>query len=190
MALVKASGLIFMRKLIHSKGEVVADRFWKILSKEDREFIKTLIPTYKLPIEEVTRFYELAVPIIFPEKSLAQGLWQLGYENAQNDMKGIYRAFLKIATLGREETYSVEMLIRQAAVIWKTYHAQGEASVRRLGAKQFMFIVENYPGIPKSFREDLTGYIAGLLNLTGAKKVKVVQDDVDPNAWKWLIIIE
>jgi hypothetical protein len=119
--------------------------------------------------------------LLFPDKSLVQGLWQLGYQNAQNDMKGIYKVLLKIAT--------VEMVIKKASVIWKTYHDEGKSSAQQVKDKQFVFLVENYPDLPKTYRIITEGYITALANLVGEKYVEVVCDDVEPSAWKWLITI-
>jgi hypothetical protein len=182
MALTKVATVIYIRELLLAKGEKTTDKFLETLSPEEKQCFQTLLPSTKLPIEQVARFAEQAVPLLFPDKSLTQGLWELGYQNAKNDMKGMYRVLLKVATL--------EMVIKQAAVIWKTYHGQGKASVQRLPEKRFIFIVENYPEIPKKFLDVLTGYITGLANLAGVANVEVVCDDTNPNAWKWFITVK
>ncbi len=182
MALVKVAGVIFMRDLIKSRGEAVVNGYLKTLTQEDRNIYQNLLPINKLPIEQITRFYELAMPLLFPDKPLAEGLWQLGYQNAENDMKGLYRFILRV--------FSLETVIKQAAAIWKLYHEKGEASVQRVSAKNIKFLVKNYPEIPKSFREQLSGYISGLISLTGAKGIEVVRNDANPNAWEWVITVE
>lgn len=182
MALSKVAAVIYIRELIHDKGREAEIRYLNSLSPEDGQCFQKLLPSNKLPIEQLSKYCELAVPVLFPDKSLDQGLRQLGYQNAKNDMKGIYRVLLKIA--------SVETVIKNAAVIWKTYHDEGQAFVRRLKANQYDFIVEKYPEITKCFRNITDGYITGLLELTGAKNIKVIRDDADPNAWKWLITMD
>jgi hypothetical protein len=182
MALMKVAGVIFARKLLTAMGEETVSRFLQSLTPEDRKCFQALLPTDKLPIEQVTRFYEALVPVLFPDKSLAKGLWQLGYQLAQNDMKGIYRALLRIAT--------VEMVIKQAAMIWQTYNEKGQASVQRVNNKKYVFIVENYPEISKNSRIVNDGYITGLCNLTGVKNLNVVRYDDNPNAWKWNITFD
>lgn len=182
MALAKVAAVIYARKLILAKDKEIVDRFLGALSPEERDRLLTLLPPDKLPIEQVTRFHELSAAVLFPDKPLEEGLWQLGYQNAQHDMRGIYKVLLRVAT--------VEMVVKNAAVVWKTYHDQGKAYVRTLSNKEFVFIVENYPDIPKNFNEVMNGYITGLLDLTGAKNVKVVRDDSNPDAWKWNITVE
>jgi len=179
MALAKVVAVIYLRDLIKANGEAMADKFLKILSSEERKMFQTMMPITKFPIEQITRFYELAMPLLFPDKSLSEGLRQFGFQNAQSDMKGIYRFILKFLSL--------ETVIKQAATIWKIYHDKGKASVQLVTSKNVIFIVEDYPEIPKNFREVLNGYIAGLITLAGEKGINVVRNDADPNAWKWVI---
>ncbi|MEW6515371.1 MAG: hypothetical protein AB1439_00515 [candidate division FCPU426 bacterium] len=179
MGQTKATVLIFARERLSALGSSALENFRKSLTPEEDKLFFKLLPSSKLPIEQSTRFFELLVPWLYPGKPLREGLWQIGYDGAGDNMKGIYHVLLKI--------FTVEMIIKQTAVIWKTYHDQGRPSVKRLADKEIAFVVEEYPELPLHFRELLNGYIAGLVDLTGAKNTRVTRDDSNPQAWKWLI---
>ena len=103
---------------------------------------------------------------------------RFGEINAEHDLKGVYKLFLRVS--------SVPFVIKQTARMWNTYHDTGEAFVLKgENAKEASLVIKNYPDLPKPIRESSAGYIVGALRLTGAKNVQVVHDESDPMAWTW-----
>lgn len=47
------------------------------------------------------------------------------------------------------------------------------------------FIVEQYPDMLSTVREVTRGYLAGLLEATGAQKIEVTRHDENPSGWRF-----
>jgi len=74
----------------------------------------------------------------------------------------------------------------QASRLWRTYHDTGDASASDgPGRNELTFTVAAFPELPADMRQVLSGYLMGLGELTGARKVAVRLDESDPAAWKW-----
>jgi hypothetical protein len=177
MALCKAAGVIHMRTLLRAKGDKVEVAFIEQLTFEEKINYETALPASLLSLDTITRMYTLAVPLIYTGSELYDGLRQLGYDTAKNDMKGVYNYFLRLVT--------PNTAIKQAAKIWKTYHTQGRAMAQRIDAHHAVFQVCDYPELSETYRELLNGYIQGLAELTKIQNAIISRDDHDPNCWQW-----
>ena len=122
-----------------------------------------LTATSWLPVEDVSRYFDVAAPLLFPGHPTP--LRELGRVGAQHHLRGIYRVLVRVTT--------VTFVAEQAATIWATYHRAGRASCDRgTDPNQVLLMVEDHPTLPTRFLEYLSGYLIGTAELTGARDVK------------------
>ncbi len=176
-----AEAVVNIREIVRRKGEEVEQAVLAKLSPEAAQIYQTTMPTKKIPIEIAVQVYEAAASVLYPGNPW--GKQELARLNARKDITGIYRIILQIV--------NTPMVIKKASQLWKLYHEKGQAFAEKSGEdKVIYFTVEDYPELPQTFREILCGYIQGLAELTGAKNIRVIHDNTDPNAWKWKITYE
>jgi len=175
----KGAGVLFVRKLLRERGAKAEARFLDGLEPEERElFMKTTASSW-VPVETMTRYQDLAAALLYPGQS--SGLRDLGRAMAADHLTGLYQALARLTT--------VPFLMSQTARLWSTYHRQGRASTRQgEGANHVIFTVEGYPTLPEHFRECLSGYVHGMLELVGARDIRVLRaSGASPEAWTWTL---
>ncbi|MCK5242421.1 hypothetical protein KAR34_08210 [bacterium] len=178
MAKTKGGNIVFEREFLRKHGKETEQAFLEKLNAEEINIYQKTLPISWVPIEAAAKIFEMTAATLYPGD--AQGLQYLGRAQAYDHLTGIYRIILRITT--------IPFLIEKTAKLWKNYHDQGRAwsGVGRNKNSAFM-IVEDYPDLPETFREMLCGYIAGCMELTGARNVRVTRDNNNPDAWKWNI---
>ncbi|MEW6517166.1 MAG: DUF2378 family protein [candidate division FCPU426 bacterium] len=179
MALSKAAGVIHTRTLLREKGKEAEAKLLSRLTPEEQVQYLALLPVSKIPIETATKIYLASVPILFPDKTVSQGMQELARSTALNDMRGVYSILLRFTT--------PEFMIKQTAKIWQTYHDAGEATAEHVGPKQALLRVTRYPDLPKAFLDIVSGYILGLFQISGVKNTQMQVRDHNPEAWEWLV---
>jgi len=176
METYKAAFIDLVRREIDRQGPARAQAFYAALSPEDREKFGALLPMAWISPEQGGRIVAAAAQAFFG--SAPEPLFEMGRQQAIHDMTGMYRVLLKVA--------SVPMVIRRAAQMFQAYHKQGSATVEHAsGTTSGTFIIHDYPGLTSPIRATVGGFIAGLLELTGAKAIQVRAIENDPNAWRW-----
>lgn len=173
MAGYKGTGVVFVRSLIRGRGEALERRFLAALSEEERRLYGTTLEFHWIPIEVITRFFEIAAPLLFPGH--ADALRKIGREMAFDHLRGIYRIVLRVVT--------VEKVIEKSARLWSTYHQAGTAHLLREGPNRLIFSVRDYPDLPELFRESTCGYIAGVFELCGVRGIRVSRFEAKDRAW-------
>jgi len=173
MAGYKGTGVVFMRSFLRSRGGEIEQRFLLALTDEERQIYTTTLEFHWIPIEVITRFFEVAAPLAFPGRP--DGLRRIGREMALDHLRGIYRIVLRVIT--------VEVAIAKSARLWSTYHQAGSATSQRLGPTLLQFSIYDYPELPEVFRECLCGYIVGVLELCGVTEIRVSRLNEPSRAW-------
>ncbi|MBN1621358.1 MAG: hypothetical protein JW871_02060 [Endomicrobiales bacterium] len=113
--------------------------------------------------------------ILFPDSP--HKMWKLGELLARKNMNTIYRLFMRLSS----PSYG----IKKAPIIWDKFYRSGKLKVVNTGKKSANMIVTGFPQM-RPYQIDLTcGYICVILELAGAKNIKVNVDSSDSNAWKW-----
>ncbi len=77
---------------------------------------------------------------------------------------------------------TVEYAMKQAGALWRTYHDSGTARAERAGERALRFVVEDCD-MPDDFRRILRGYIAAIIELTGAREPAVSEPARKGKAW-------
>lgn len=171
----KGTGVVFMRSLFKRHGAASERKFLAQLTPQETDIYKQTLEFHWIPIEVITRYFELAAPLLYPGDS--QGLRRIGREMARDHLQGVYRIVLRVVT--------VEYIIEKAARLWRTYHQIGTTRMERPGERMLQFVVMGYPDLPAAFRECTCGYIAGVLELAGAKDIHVLKSNDNPEEWRW-----
>ena len=179
MANQKAVGVVWLRSFLKNKGTEVEGRFLKMLSPEERNLFNGALRTSWIPVEKVASLFSKASQAMSLDPS--HGLRELGRLQALDDLKGVYRVFLLVA--------SIPHTINQAAAMWKTHHNAGVASVETDPAEphRLTLVVRDYPDYCSDHAEIIAGYIVGTLELAGAKSVAVEYDVSHSDALRWFV---
>jgi hypothetical protein len=173
MAGYKGTGVVFMRSFLQSQGAEIEQRFLATLSEEERRYYQTTLEFHWIPIEVITRFFEVAAPLVFPGRP--DGLRRIGREMAFDHLRGIYRIVLRVIT--------TDIVIEKSARLWSTYHQAGLAKHQRLGPRLLQFSIYDYPDLPEIFRECSAGYMAAVFELCGVREVRVSRYSDDNRTW-------
>lgn len=173
----KGTGAVFMRSFIRATNPAIEERVLAKLSPEDADrYLKTLEFDW-IPIGSITRIFEAAAPLLFPGHH--EGLRLIGRAMAYDHLRGIYRIILRVTT--------VPFVISQTARLWSTYHRRGSARLERNEPQLVHFVVSDYPDLPERFRECLCGYIHGVMELCGARDIRIAKSNDNPSAWLWRV---
>ncbi len=178
MARIKATRYMLMRNLIQERGPEFARRFRARLDPKERERLDTSLPVSWVDFKDIPAqgdMVTVAADMFFPGR--ADGIQQVAAMLAKAGLSGIYKIFLMIP--------SVEFVIHRVAKLWHTYNDTGDASVEDFRGTSGTIVVRQFPDMPPKHRQYLEGYIAGVLELTRAKNIKIDRDETDPQAWKW-----
>lgn len=171
----KGSNIIFIRKLLHDTGPEAEQAFEHRLSSEEAHLFRTALAISWIPVETMAHYFDVLAEVVYPGNP--RGLREIGKGLAHHNLTGVYKFFVKIA--------SVPFVIQQCAAIWSVYQEQGKPSAVQDGDGRGRFVVEDFPELPASFREEISGFLEGVLEMTGARQIQVVQDPANPKSWVW-----
>ena len=93
---------------------------------------------------------------------------EIGSFDAEENLHGIYQAFLKMM--------NVKSIISQSGLIWKRYYDAGTMKVIRLEKDQAEMQLSGFPGLPLHHEEELIGWMQTALKLSGAKNFTLGHD--------------
>jgi hypothetical protein len=136
------------------------------LSPEDRKEIEGILPIgwydYNLRIR--------AVRIVISElgTTVPDILEQFGRFGAESDLGTITRAFLKLAS----PSYAIEKI----GEYWSRFHDYGNWKVVRNSDREVTGTLTDTPFDDELFCRELCGYMQRLLELVGAKNIKIVHN--------------
>lgn len=175
MSKTKGTDVAALRRLIQEKGPGSEAAFVASLTPELAGLYRDILPFTWTPVEKQTELYAAAAAALFPGHP--EPMRELGRAMAQQTFSGIYKIFLRIP--------SMSFILSRVAQMWQTYYDTGEACVEDFTGKSGALVVRNFPDLPRRMREVVCGHLQVLVEATGAKHVRVVLNDRDPNAWRW-----
>lgn len=176
MAMVKATDLSSLRKILRRRGAVAEAQFLAELPLELGTYYRQTPEFSFVPVEDHDRFFAAAARVLFPRDRHRDEL--LGRAMAEVTYSGVYRLFLSIPT--------VDYVIERAAAVWGTYYDTGQATVENRQDRRAELVVRDFPDMPAALRHGTTGHVAVLIERTGAERVKVRHKERDPTAWRWI----
>lgn len=177
MSNFKGVGIMFIKEQLKARGPEFEKEFLNRLSPGDQDMFVNCLAFTWIPIEKAAKFYELAAQVLYPGES--RGLVKIGKELAKNNLGGVYKLLVMIAT--------IPYVVKQAAQFWKAYHEAGLATVITEQKNQLYFIVEQYPDLPKQFHELVQGYIEAIVEFAGGKMVNVKKGEPIKDGCKWFV---
>ena len=168
----------YLRRRVRELGDGTEERLLVGLDPSDRELYNNALAVSWIDVGGAARIYDTAARILYPDSD--EPLVDLGRDMAHADLTGIYKVLLRVAT--------IPMVIERAARLWSTYHKKGDARIEREGnAKRADLIIDGYPELPQAIRVNVSGYVQGVVELTGSKNARVVHTGGRPEAWRWSI---
>jgi hypothetical protein len=176
MGNAKGTDIAFLRKRLRDIGPAAEKPFLDQLSPEERKTYETATPVRWVPIETSAKIQQIAVQFIFPGNPA--GLQELGREQANSDLSGLYKIIVRLMT--------VPALIKKLSSLWHSYNDKGELkAIWQEGSHSAQLIVENYPELPLVSLQQMQGYFQGALEMTGAKNIHLGTDFNDSQAFKF-----
>lgn len=175
MAKVKASDLLIVKKLVQEAG--VEAKLLAAVPPDVLRTYQTSGATSWIEVAHEAKCLETAAEALYAGDPL--GLRRLGREVARHQFRGIYKVFLAIP--------SVDFIVKRVSNVWRTQYDQGDARVENLGPKSGELVAFGLPDMTLVQREYVCGYLQGILELTGAKNIRVSKQDSVPQAWRWLM---
>jgi hypothetical protein len=177
MAKLKGTTIVSLRG-IFKKNNLDADVLLKEkLSPELYTLFKTTLNVSWVPIESTSQIIEAAAEILYPLNP--QKLFLLGKDKCENDFKGMYKILLPL--------FSMEMIFKQYARIFKTYHDTGSCSIENIGQNSLIFFMHDYSECTPAVRQIVKGFCFHIAEMAGKKRVQVLLDEKDLRNWKYLI---
>ncbi len=174
----KANLIMIAREKIWAKGEAAEKSMCVGLSSEAARYYKQAQATDWLPAETAALIVAKAASIIYAD--VQPGLQDMGRALIKEYVRGIARMWFRLLPTG--------FMLKIAEKMWRLFYHYGTARLENgLHAKQKNYVVDNYPQYPKALRESMDGFLYGMLELAGAKKINIQRDDSNPKAWKWLL---
>lgn len=160
---VSILGLVkFIKKTL--EGNSIEDFLRLLDSKEDRQiFGKRILPTEWYPYQTYINLLTLL------DNKFGKGdlnfARELGKMSADNDLKGIYRAFLKIGP--------TKFIMKRFSHMWNGYFDTGNLVVEPMGENKDHVRLSSFPEIQKIHCKTVEGWIERFRELGGAKGVRV-----------------
>jgi hypothetical protein len=175
MLKTKGTDIVIIRKVL--KTEKKADLFIRKLSPELREVYNRIITSTWYSVEHATKLFDAAAEVFFPDEP--DQFQSLGKMMAHETFSGVYRIFLKIPTL--------HFILQRVSNVWKMYFNCGKARVEKKGKCKLLFIVEQFPEMPRNMRKICEGYFAEVLDIVGIQGYKIVHYEDNAKQWRWSI---
>lgn len=177
MPKTKGTDIIALHALLREKGPETEKGFLDKLGPRLAAVYRGITATSWTEVEEQLAIYQVAAGVLFPNDPA--GLTRLGMALAEKSFSGIYKIFFRLP--------SIEYIFKRTARIWSAYYDQGEASIETQAGKCVDLVVRNFPELPRAMREVANGHYTVIMNMTGAKNIRINLIDTDPNAWRWRI---
>jgi hypothetical protein len=177
MANVKATDIVIIRDMLKDKGDEYINTLASVLKPETFNILKTALSINWVPYETEAEILQEVSKLFFPNDP--RPLFKLGYTVAGKQFTGVYKFFLRIPSVG--------FIIKNISSTYKTMNDKGSARVDGLTSNSGTFVISDLPEQTAVQREYICGVISCVLELTGAKNIKVVKVENNPNEWKWNI---
>ncbi len=176
MANVKATDTVIIREMFKGK-ENDLNTMASSLKPEIFKIFQAALSVNWIPIEVESEIIQAAARLLFPKDP--RPIFKLGHTVAGKQFTGVYKFFLKIP--------SVSFIVKNASASFNTMNDKGSARVDELTSKSGILVISDLPEMSVVQREYVCGVVTCVLELAGAKNVKVDKIDTNPNEWKWKI---
>lgn len=177
MANVKATDIVIIRDMLKDMGNDRINSLASTLRPESFQIFKSALSLNWVPLEIEAEILEATSRIFFPNDP--RPLFKLGYTVAGKQFTGVYKFFLRIPSVG--------FIIKNISTTYKTMNDKGSARVDDLTSHSGTFVISDLPEQAAVQREYICGVITCVLELAGAKNIKIVKIENNPTEWKWKI---
>ncbi|MBN1596360.1 hypothetical protein JW933_10580 [candidate division FCPU426 bacterium] len=171
----KGSTIVVLKKLIQKTKPDQEQALVQSLSPPARIIYESAMASGWVPMEKESEIILAGARLFFPQNP--EKLYDMSKLIAKHSFQGLYKAFLRIPSL--------PFVLKALAVLWRTFYKKGDASHQSLGPGQGVIRVRNFPELTPEQREEVRGFIAGILELLQVKNPRVEVDVSVPDAWGW-----
>ena len=177
MGNVKATDIVIIREMLKGKGDDYINTMVSSLTPEVLKTFQTALSINWVPLEVEAEIIQAASRLLFPKDP--RPIYKLGHTVAGKQFTGIYKFFLRIPSIG--------FIIKNASATFNTLMDKGTVRVDTITSNSRMLVISDLPELTAVQREYICGVISCLLELAGAKNVKMDKVEINPNEWKWKI---
>jgi len=177
MANVKASDIVIIRDILKEKGEQYLHTMNASISPDVSKTFQSALSLTWIPLEVEAEIIQAASRLLFP--SDPRPIYKLGHTVAGKQFTGIYKFFLRIPSIG--------FIIRNASATFNTMNDKGTVRVDELTPNSRMFVISDLPELTAIQREYICGVVSCVLELAGAKNIKITKIENNPHEWQWKI---
>ncbi len=164
---VAALGLVkFIKRRLKEKNQNLGDFLLKLDREEDRQiFSKRILPTEWYPYPTFVNVLALVVKEFGGGDVLYSR--RMGRTAADDDLRGVYKAFLKITPS--------KMLIKRFMNMWNSYYDVGKFELLDFGNGKAHIRLSEFPGVQRVHCLNVEGWMERFLELCGGKNIVVRQ---------------
>jgi eukaryotic-like serine/threonine-protein kinase len=165
MANIRGISLISAVKYVTEQyGEGGMNKVLDNLGQEEKDVFRSkLNPMNWYPISAYANFIG-GVDKIFGKGDFAL-CFEIGRYSAMDTFSGLYKVFMELG--------NPHFVIRRGHIAWRTIVDTGELEVEQTGDKYVKVKVTGFDGPQKSYCFKVGGYFSKVLEMSGAKNVKV-----------------
>jgi uncharacterized protein (TIGR02265 family) len=176
MANVKATDTVIIREMFKGK-ENDLQTMTSSLKPEILKTFQTAMSVSWIPLEFESEIIQAAARLLCPKDP--RPIFKLGHTVAGKQFTGVYKFFLRIP--------SVSFIVKNASASFNTMNDKGSARVDDVSSKGGTLVISDLPEMSIVQREYICGVVTCVLELAGAKNIKVEKIETNPNEWKWKI---
>ncbi len=199
---IRVTALATCKKLLRARGAAAEKAFLARLTPASQKSYRNLASLEFLPLEQHVEMLTATAEVLYPD--VPQPVLRLGREAAREMLGGVFKQLLILPTMSYLFQHSLQILkepdqasasvrdfstasfvLERVPQVWHTFYNRGELTVENLTATSGLLVVHGLPEMHPVSREFTRGFMLSLLELAGARQVRVEQDDSDPQAWKW-----
>jgi len=170
---VKASDVVASRKMVVERNRE-ADLF-KRLSPAAKTIFQTALSSTWIGFREEEEILTAVAETLFADA--ANPLHDLGRAIADANLKGIYKAFLRIP--------SIAFVADRAPSLWAFMSKKGKLLTEMTGDRSVRVTITHYSDLPRYQIDYIAGYLEHVVVLMGKSGVRVTSIADDPQAWRW-----
>jgi hypothetical protein len=163
---VKGSAVVVLPKFIESNFGVKNLNIWiNSLSEEAKKVYKSKIlitswyPLTKIFSEPTRQMCDLFY------KSDIMGAWEVGRFSAEFALRGIYKAYVKIAT--------PQALTKRASKIFGTYYRPSSIEIDGTNEKKTILKITEFPEMDEIVEMRILGWIEKILEICGCRNISL-----------------
>lgn len=164
--LAKGTTVVILKKYITElHGSEGYDRWLKSLPPKSQDIYRQqLLVSSWYPFEDAVQKPMAIMDQIF-YGGTTEGNWKEGRYAAENDLHGVYRAFVRMA--------SPQFLMRNTASIWSSYYAETEAQLVEGKKDGAVLVLKGIEPACLHFDKHVGGWVERALEICGCKQIGI-----------------